>query len=50
MDRNGFLGVDGIFRLNADGIAERVFTIYEVTRDGVKARRTAPTSFTPLTN
>ncbi|MDA0661666.1 MAG: penicillin-binding protein activator [Proteobacteria bacterium] len=50
MDRNGFLGVDGIFRLNADGIAERVFTIYEVTRDGVKVRRSAPTSFTPLTN
>lgn len=50
MDRNGFLGVDGIFRLNPDGIAERVFAIYEVTRDGINMRRSAPTSFTPLTN
>ena len=50
LDRRGFLGVDGIFRLNEDGIAERAFAIYEVTRDGTKARRTAPPSFTPLTN
>ena len=49
-DRRGFLGVDGIFRLNADGIAERAFAIHEVTRGGVTARRTAPESFTPLTN
>lgn len=49
-DRRGFLGVDGIFRLNPDGIAERAFAIYEVNRDGVTVRRTAPESFTPLTN
>jgi hypothetical protein len=46
----GFLGVDGIFRLRADGIAERAFAIHEVTRDGIIARRTAPLNFTSLTN
>ncbi len=49
-DNGGFLGVDGIFRLRADGIAERAFTIHEVTRNGTVPRRTAPQSFTPLTN
>jgi len=46
----GFLGVDGIFRLRADGIAERAFAIHEVARDGTIARRPAPQSFTSLTN
>lgn len=49
-DRNGFLGVDGIFRLNPEGIAERAFAIHEVTRDGKSVRRSAPQSFEPLTN
>jgi ABC-type branched-subunit amino acid transport system substrate-binding protein len=49
-DSSGFLGIDGIFRLRADGIAERAFAIHEVTRDGTIARRPAPRSFTPLTN
>ena len=49
-DQNGFLGVDGIFRLRPDGIAERAFTIHEVTRNGVDSRRSAPQSFTPATN
>jgi len=49
-DRGGFLGVDGIFRLRANGIAERAFTVHEVTRDGTVVRRAAPKSFTPLIN
>ena len=49
-DENGFLGVDGIFRLRPEGIAERAFTIQEVTRKGVNSRRSAPQSFTTVTN
>lgn len=49
-DRNGFLGVDGIFRLLPEGIAERAFTIHEVERNGVITRRSAPQSFTTVTN
>lgn len=49
-DSNGFLGVDGIFRLLPDGVAERAFTIHEVTRNGVNSRRSAPQSFTPALN
>ena len=49
-ERSGFLGVDGIFRLRPEGIAERAFTIHEVTRNGVDKRRSAPQSFKPLTN
>lgn len=49
-DRNGFLGIDGIFRLHPDGVVERVFTIHEVQRDGVTVRRSAPQSFTQTIN
>lgn len=49
-DENGFLGVDGIFRLLPEGIAQRAFTIHEVTREGASARRSAPQSFTAATN
>lgn len=42
---HGFLGVDGLFRLRDEGVAERVFEIREVTRNGFKVRRPAPTSF-----
>lgn len=49
-DPNGFLGVDGIFRLLPDGVAERAFTIHEVTRNGVNSRRSAPQSFSPTIN
>jgi branched-chain amino acid transport system substrate-binding protein len=50
MDSNGFLGVDGIFRLMPEGIAERAFAIHEVARDGTTVRRSAPQSFTAATN
>ncbi len=46
----GFLGVDGIFRLRANGITERAFAIHEVTREGTVERRAAPRSFAPVTN
>jgi ABC-type branched-subunit amino acid transport system substrate-binding protein len=49
-DGNGFLGVDGIFRLLPEGVAERAFTIHEVTRNGSTERRSAPQSFTSATN
>ncbi len=49
-DSNGFLGVDGIFRLLPEGVAERAFTIHEVTRKGASERRSAPQSFTAATN
>jgi ABC-type branched-subunit amino acid transport system substrate-binding protein len=49
-DSNGFLGVDGIFRLRPEGIAERAFTIHEVTRNGTSERRSAPQSFAAATN
>ncbi len=50
MDDNGFLGVDGIFRLRSEGVAERAFAIHEVNRTGTTARRSAPQSFAATTN
>ena len=44
----GFLGVDGLFRLQPAGVAERVFEIREVTRKGFKIIRSAATSFSKL--
>ena len=49
-DRNGFLGVDGIFRLLPEGIVERAYTIHEVMRNGLDSRRAAPQTFTKVTN
>ena len=34
MDPNGFAGVNGIFRFNADGTSERGLAVLEMTRDG----------------
>lgn len=42
---HGFLGVDGLFRLRSEGVAERVFEIREVTRTGFKVRQPAPSAF-----
>lgn len=44
-DPNGFRGVDGIFRLTADGTVERAYAIYEVTADGFRAIQPAAESF-----
>ncbi|CAK0754262.1 Amino acid/amide ABC transporter substrate-binding protein (HAAT family) [Azospirillaceae bacterium] len=46
---NGFSGVDGIFRLRADGQADRGLAVLEITPAGPRAIDPAPTSFQPLT-
>ncbi len=48
-DPNGFRGVDGIFRLIADGTVERTYAIHEVTPDGFRTIQPAAESFqTPI--
>jgi ABC-type branched-subunit amino acid transport system substrate-binding protein len=48
-DPNGFGGVDGIFRLTADGTVERSYAIHEVTIDGFRTIQPAAVSFqTPI--
>jgi len=44
-DRGGFLGVDGAFRFDRSGIAERALEVREVRGDQVIAIDPAPTSF-----
>ena len=44
----GFAGVDGVFRLNADGTNERALAILEVTRNTPRLRQGAPSQFGPL--
>lgn len=48
-DSNGFKGVDGIFRLGADGTVERSYAIHEVTAEGFRTVQPAEDSFqTPI--
>jgi ABC-type branched-subunit amino acid transport system substrate-binding protein len=47
---NGFLGVDGLFRLEPNGVAQRKFAILEVRKAGVQMIQAPPTSFVPATN
>jgi branched-chain amino acid transport system substrate-binding protein len=47
-DANGFVGVDGIFRLLADGTNQRGLAIMEVRESGIHVIDPAPTSFTDL--
>jgi branched-chain amino acid transport system substrate-binding protein len=42
---NGFAGLDGLFRLTAQGIAERGLAVLEVTASGAKVVSDAPKSF-----
>lgn len=44
-DRNGFTGVDGIFRFNADGRVERGLAVVEVIQGGTRTIDPAPQSF-----
>lgn len=44
-DSNGFRGVDGIFRLRADGAVERAYAIHEVTPSGFRTIQPAEDSF-----
>ncbi|MBC7951994.1 MAG: penicillin-binding protein activator [Rhodospirillaceae bacterium] len=43
---NGFAGVDGVFRLSADGTSERGLAVREITQAGAKEVSPAPGSFT----
>ncbi|MBN9588592.1 MAG: penicillin-binding protein activator [Alphaproteobacteria bacterium] len=45
MDPNGFSGVDGIFRFNADGTSERGLAVLEMTPLGPVVVSPAPTTF-----
>jgi ABC-type branched-subunit amino acid transport system substrate-binding protein len=45
MDPNGFAGVNGIFRFNADGTSERGLAVLEMTSDGPIVASPAPTTF-----
>jgi branched-chain amino acid transport system substrate-binding protein len=47
MDPNGFGGVNGIFRFNADGTSERGLAVLEVQRDGFHVASPAPRTFQP---
>lgn len=42
---SGFAGIDGIFRLHANGMVERGLAVVEVTRDGSRVIDPAPTTF-----
>jgi ABC-type branched-subunit amino acid transport system substrate-binding protein len=42
---NGFAGVDGIFRLRPDGLAERGLAVMQITPTGNRVVDPAPTSF-----
>jgi ABC-type branched-subunit amino acid transport system substrate-binding protein len=42
---NGFIGINGIFRLRSDGTAQRGLAIYQVERSGGRLLIPAPTSF-----
>jgi ABC-type branched-subunit amino acid transport system substrate-binding protein len=45
MDPNGFAGVNGIFRFNADGTSERGLAVLELTPAGPVVVSPAPTTF-----
>jgi len=45
MDPNGFSGVNGIFRFNADGTSERGLAVLEVQQDGFHVVSPAPKTF-----
>ena len=45
MDPNGFAGVNGIFRFNADGTSERGLAVLEMTHEGPVVVSPAPTTF-----
>ena len=48
--RNGFAGVNGLFRLNPDGLVERGYAVMQVTPDGHQVADPAPSSFAGPTN
>jgi branched-chain amino acid transport system substrate-binding protein len=44
-DKDGFVGVDGIFRFGRNGVAERSLEVREVTAAGTKIVLPAATAF-----
>jgi branched-chain amino acid transport system substrate-binding protein len=46
---SGFVGLDGVFRLHADGLVERGLAVLEVERGGPRVIDPAPESFVPAT-
>lgn len=46
---SGFVGLDGVFRLNRDGLVERGLAVLEVERDGPRVIDPAPQSFVGAT-
>ena len=46
----GFSGLDGVFRLHADGRSERGLAILTLERDLINIVDPAPTTFAPLVN
>lgn len=48
-DRQGFIGAQGLFRFSAEGVAERGYTILEVSGTGLTEVQAAPTNLdTPI--
>lgn len=45
---SGFAGIDGLFRLRTDGIAERRLAVLEITPQGTRVVDPAPTNFDVL--
>jgi hypothetical protein len=48
--RNGFAGVDGVFRLTTDGTVQRLYAVLEMQRNDLKVIDQAPGQFEPLLN
>jgi ABC-type branched-subunit amino acid transport system substrate-binding protein len=48
--RNGFAGVNGLFRLNSDGLVQRGYAVMHVTPEGHQVADPAPSSFAGPTN
>jgi len=46
--RSGFQGVDGLFRFDATGVAERGLAVLEIRSDGVRVVDPAPETFDPF--
>jgi len=47
---NGFLGVDGLFRLDPNGVVQRKFAVIEVRKSGPDVIQPAAKEFVPRTN
>lgn len=48
--RNGFAGVDGVFRLNDDGTVQRLYAVLEMARNELRVVGPAPDRFEPQIN